>query len=90
MIRKTFEIEIRRAGKNADAYVASYHSPVLGATYTVKFPATVTGAVALHHFTEMLKSRYPAGGTTRFILPASETLQPVIRDALEMEHAGAK
>ena len=85
MAAKTFEIQISRHGEKPDTYVARYHSPVLGATYSVEFPGTVVGAVALHHFTEMLKSRYPAGGVTRFLFPPEETLQPVLRDALSME-----
>ena len=43
-------------------HVACYHSPLHRATYTVGFPGSVVGAVALHHFTEMLKTRYPVGG----------------------------
>ena len=82
---KTLEIQVSRHETRPGFYVACYSSPVLGATYSVEFPSSVVGAVALHHFTEMLKTRYPVGGVTRFLLPPEETLQPVLRDALAME-----
>jgi len=85
MSGKTLEIQIHRQETKPGFYVARYQSPVLQATYTVEFPGTVVGAVALHHFTEMLKTRYPAGGMIRFLLPPDETLHPVLRDALSME-----
>jgi len=82
---KTLEIQVSRHEAKPGFYVAHYQSPLLKATYTVEFPGTVVGAVALHHFTEMLKTRYPVGGVVRFLLPPDETLQPVLRDALSVE-----
>jgi len=82
---KTFEITVSRKEAQPGFYVARYTSPVLKATYTVEFPGSVLGAIALHHFTEMLKTRYPAGGIVQFVLPPDETLQPVLRDALSVE-----
>ncbi|HUX21798.1 MAG TPA: hypothetical protein VMW69_11210, partial [Spirochaetia bacterium] len=79
---KTFEIKVRRHEREPGFYVACYQSPILKATYTVEFPGTVLGAVALHHFTEMLKTRYPLGRVVHFVLPPDETLQPVVQDAL--------
>ena len=84
---KTFEIKVSRKEAQPGFYVACYSSPILKATYTVEFPGTVVGAVALHHFTEMLKTRYPLGGMIRFLLPPDETMQPVLRDALSMEQS---
>ena len=85
MNAKTFEIQVSRHEAKQGFYVARYSSPVLGAVYSVEFPGSVVGAVALHHFTEMLKTQVPAGGMVRFLLPPEETLQPVLRDALAME-----
>jgi hypothetical protein len=82
---KTLEIKVSRQEAKPGFYVARYRSPVLGATYTVEFPGTVVGAVALHHFTEMLKTRYPVGGMVRFLLPPDETLHPVLQDVLSVE-----
>lgn len=84
---KRFEIEITRHDSKSDTYVARYASPLLGAVYTVEFPDSVTGAVALHYFAEMLKSRYPLAGATHFVFPLDGTLTPIVRDAIELEHA---
>ena len=86
---KSFDIKVRRHDRVPGFYVACYQSPILKATYTVEFPGTVVGAVALHHFTDMLKTRYPAGGVVRFVLPPDETLLPVVRDALSVEHSSS-
>ena len=82
---KSLEIQIGRHEAKPGFYVARYQSPVLRTTYTVEFPGSVLGAVALHHFTEMLKTRYPVGEMVRFLLPPDETLQPVLQDALSVE-----
>ena len=71
MESKRVEIEISRHESKPGTYVARYRSPVLGAVYSVEFPDSVTGAVALHHFAEMLKTRYPADGATRFVFVSS-------------------
>ncbi len=86
MSTKTFEIHVSRHEAKPDFYVARYYSPVLKAVYSVEFPGSVLGAVALYHFTEMLKTQAPNGGVTRFILPAQEPLTPVMADVLAMEH----
>ena len=84
---KTSEIKVRRHEREPGFYLAYYQSPILKATYTVEFPGSVLGAVALHHFTEMLKTRYPVGGVMRFVLPPDEMLQPVVREALTVEQS---
>ncbi len=83
---KTFEIEITANEGKPGGYIARYHSPILEAVYTVEFPNAITGAVALHHFIEMLKTRYPSGGATRFTIHPDIRPQPltVVRDALAM------
>ena len=39
----------------SDRYVATFFSEVLDATFSVVFRQTVTGAVALHSFVEMIR-----------------------------------
>ncbi len=83
----TCEIQITPHPEKADWYVATYRSGFLSATYSVEFANSITGAVALYHFVEMLKTRYPGGHVT-FILPANASHHPVpaVRDALSMQH----
>lgn len=80
-----FEIQITPHTEKDGWYVASYTSMVLGATYRVEFPNSITGAVALYHFVEMLKSRYP-GGEVTFMLPSGPGSHPIcaVREALSM------
>ena len=82
----TCEIQITPHPEKADWYVARYESGFLGATYSVEFANTVTGAVALYHFVEMLKARYPEGHVT-FMLPHDSGHHPVhaVRDAFSMQ-----
>ena len=84
-MRRTFEVQITSHPTKSDWYVARYESGFLGAAYTVEFANTVTGAVALCHFVEMLKNRYPNGEVT-FQLPAQAMTHPVsaVRDAWSM------
>ena len=42
----------------SDRYIAVFSSEALDATFSVVFRETVTGAVALHSFAEMVRSRY--------------------------------
>ena len=84
-MRNICEVQITAHPKKPDWYVARYRSGFLGATYSVEFPNTVTGAVALYHFVEMLKTRYP-GGQVTFMLPQGSQNHPVpaVRDAFSM------
>ena len=47
-------IKISPVHDNPGHYVAAFSSEVLGATFSVVFPETITGAVALHTFAEMI------------------------------------
>ncbi len=82
----TCEVQINSHPEKADWYVARYESGFLGAVYSVEFANSITGAVALYHFVEMLKTRYPEGPVT-FMLPADAGHHPVpaVRDALSMQ-----
>ena len=86
-MRRTFEVQITGHPEKPDWYVARYQSGFLGALYTVEFANTVTGAVALYHFVDMLRSRYPNGNVT-FQLPSQTVTHPVsaVQDAWSMQH----
>ena len=86
-MRRTFEVQITSHRDKPDWYVARYQSGFLGASYSVEFANTVTGAVALYHFVDMLRSRYPNGNVT-FVLPAQAGRHPVsaVQDAWSMQH----
>ena len=85
-MRNICEVQITAHPKKPDWYVARYRSGFLGATYSVEFANTVTGAVALYHFVEMLKTRSPGGHVT-FMLPADASNHPVsaVKDAFSMQ-----
>ena len=85
-MKNAFEIQIAAHPQKADWYVARYQSGFLSATYSVEFANSITGAVSLYHFVEMLKSRYPHGQVT-FMLPANAARHPVtaVREALSMQ-----
>ena len=84
-MRPTCEVQITGHPEKSDWYVARYTSAFLGAVYSVEFANTVTGAVALYHFVEMLKTRDPEGRVT-FMLPHGSGTHPVhaVRDAFNM------
>ncbi len=85
-MRKACEVQITPHPEKADWYVATYRSGFLSASYSVEFANSITGAVALYHFVEMLKTRYPEGQVT-FMLPANASHHsvPAVRDALSMQ-----
>ena len=85
-MNNAFEIQIAAHPRKHDWFVAKYESGFLSATYSVEFANSITGAVALFHFVEMLKSRYP-GGRVTFMLPADAGRHPVaaVRDAATMQ-----
>ena len=49
-----FEIQIAPHPEKDDWYVAHYESGFLSATYSVEFANSITGAVALYHFVEVI------------------------------------
>lgn len=44
--------------ENSSQYVATFHSDVLDATFSVTFRETITGAIALHTFVELHRKQY--------------------------------
>ena len=85
-MKNAFQIQIVPHPRKDDWYVAKYQSGFLNATYSVEFPNSITGAVALHHFVEMLKTRSLHGQVT-FMLPVDAGHHPVaaVRDAFTMQ-----
>jgi hypothetical protein len=83
-----FEVRITPHSDKPDWFIARYDSEFLGAVYSVEFANTITGAVALYHFVEMLNTRYPDRRVT-FMLPAGSSGHPVqaVREALSMQSA---
>jgi len=54
---KTIQVRIHPAESGQEReYVASYGSEYLKAEYTVRFPDTIFGALALHEFCEAILS----------------------------------
>ena len=51
-------VTIRRVPNESETYVAMFASPVLSSTFCLVFPDSVTGAIALHDFANMLHLRY--------------------------------
>ena len=82
-------IQISPVQDHPDRYVASIASGLLGATFSVVFSETITGAVALHTFAEMIRNHY--GHAVEIVLPDPFTLSlsPPVEDiiaALEKQH----
>ena len=72
------KIRISRVAGEPGTYVASFTAPVLGATFAVIFSETVTGAVALHRFADMIANYY-AGKVT---LQISDEILPIPNKAV--------
>ena len=55
---RTPVITIAGVDGNSDRFIASFRSEFLDATYAVVFSQTITGAVALHRFVQMISGQY--------------------------------
>ena len=51
-------ISITGVEDNPDRFVASFRAEFLDATYAMVFSQTITGAVALHRFVQMISDQY--------------------------------
>jgi len=51
-------IHIESIDGNPDRYIASFDTGPLDATYAVVFSSSITGAVALHRFANMIENQY--------------------------------
>ena len=56
--KKTKCIRVYPLPERRSQYVATFHSDVLDVTFSVTFRETITGAVGLHTFAEMLRKQY--------------------------------
>jgi hypothetical protein len=56
--KKNIRISIHPVEDHPGYYLAYFRSEFLDATYTVFFKDTITGAMALHSFAEMIRRRY--------------------------------
>ncbi len=75
-------IQVYPVPDSRNQYVAVFASEFLGATFAVMFPETITGAVALHTFAEMIRKQY--GPAVDISIPDSLPLQKdsPVRDLL--------
>jgi len=55
---KPIKILIRPVENRKGSYIASFHSEFLNATFSVCFQDTITGSLALWHFSEMIRKKY--------------------------------
>ena len=51
-------VTIRRIPDDSNTYIATFDSPVLSSTFCLVFPDSVTGAIALHDFADMLHQHF--------------------------------
>ena len=56
--KKKIRISIHPVEDHPKDYLAYFRSEFLDATYTVFFKDTITGALALHSFAEMVRRKY--------------------------------
>ena len=75
-------IQVYPVPDSRNQYVAVFSSEFLGATFSVTFPETITGAVALHTFAEMIRKQY--GPAVDIIIPDGLSLpqNSPVRDML--------
>ncbi len=84
-------ITIAGVEDNPDRFVASFRSEFLDATYAVVFSQTITGAVALHRFVQMISSQYGRQVELRiandlFIKP-NKAVEDILKSIMEPEPA---
>ena len=51
-------VTVTRVPEKPDTYIAHFSSSFMGATFSVLFPDSITGALSLHAFCEMLRLYY--------------------------------
>ena len=77
--KKRICITINPVQNRKGDYVAYFHSDFLNATFSVFFKDSITGALALHSFAEMIRQKY-SQNTVDFMLSEKEV--PFRNDAL--------
>ena len=80
--RRRNDIQVYPVPDSRSQYVAVFSSEFLGATFALMFSETITGAVALHTFAEMIRKQY--GPAVDISIPDSLPLQKdsPVRDLL--------
>jgi len=79
-------IRVYPASPGSHRYVAVFPSEVLGATFAVVFRESVTGAVALHTFAEMIRKQYEHPVEIIVSDRVSLPLDSPVRDILAQVH----
>jgi len=64
---RSLKVTIKQVESRPGEYIAYYRSEFLNATYLVYFRDNIFGSVALHEFSEMLRSKY-RGSEVEFII----------------------
>ena len=72
-------VTVTAVPEKPDTYIAHFSSAFMGATFSVLFPDSITGALALHGFAEMLRLYY--GKPVELVLESD--LFPVRSKAVE-------
>ena len=75
-------IRIESVDGNPDRYIASFDTGLLDATYAVVFPSSITGAIALHRFVDMIESQYGKKPELRISNDLIPVHNPAVRDIL--------
>ena len=76
-------IRIESVRGNPDRYIASFDTGPLDATYAVVFSSSITGAIALHRFANMIENQYekkPELSISDDLFPVHN---PAVKDILE-------
>ena len=73
-------------------YIAAFTTRVLGATFSVVFPETITGAVALHTFAEMIRGYCGHAVELSLPEPFRVSVNPTVQEIMETleEMSGTK
>ena len=76
-------IHVSPVPDSSGRYTAAFHSEILDATFSVTFHETITGAVALHTFAEMVRKHY--GHAAEIVLPDTFRLSQssTVKDVLK-------
>ena len=73
---------IRIARSESGRCVATFRAELLGATFSVEFPESLTGAIALHRFATMIEGQYGKAVELRIdepFLPQSSAVAEILR-----------
>ena len=75
-------IRIESVDGKLDRYIASFDTGLLDATFAVVFSSSITGAIALHRFADMIESQYGKKPELRISNDLIPVHNPAVRDIL--------